>query len=111
MGKIINTIIGDLNEKKRYRENEKRAKALPAEYAQAYSDIKHYLWNTSGILTIEPLVSLVDMLEEAAANGKHVVDITGPDVAAFADELVRDESSYKDQQRKKLNDKLNKKDK
>lgn len=109
MGKIINTIIGDMGEKKKYRENEKRAKALPAEYAQAYSDIKHYLWNTSGILTIEPLVSLVDMLEEAAANGKHVVEVTGPDVAAFADDLVRGESSYKDQQRKKLNDKLNKK--
>lgn len=109
MNKIINTIIGDLNEKKKYRDNEKRAKALPAEYAEAYNDIKYYLWNTSGILTIEPLVSLVDMLEEAAANGKHVVDITGPDVAAFADELVRGERSYKDQQRKKLNDKLNKK--
>ena len=109
MSKIINTIIGDLSEKKKYRENEKRAKTLPPEYAQAYNDIKHYLWNTSGILTIEPLISLVDMLEEAAANGKHVIDITGPDVAAFADELVRGESSHKDQQHKKLNDKLNKK--
>jgi len=107
MGKIINTIIGDLSEKKKYRANEKRAKALPAEYAQAYDDIKHYLWNTSGILTIEPLVSLVEMLEEAAADGKRVVDVTGPDVAAFADDLVRGESSYKDQQRKKLNEKLN----
>jgi DNA-binding ferritin-like protein (Dps family) len=110
MGKIINTIIGDLNEKKRYRLTEKRAKALPTEYAAAYKEIKHYLWNTSGILTIAPLVSLVEMLEEAAADGKHVVDITGPDVAAFADELVRGESSYKDQQRKKLNEKLNNKD-
>jgi DNA-binding ferritin-like protein (Dps family) len=109
MGKIIHTIVGDLNEKKKYRMTEKRAKALPAEYAEAYAEIKHYLWNTSGILTIEPLVSLVDLLEEAAADGKRVVDITGPDVAAFADELVRGESSYKDQQRKKLNDKLNKK--
>jgi DNA-binding ferritin-like protein (Dps family) len=103
MGKIINTIIGDLSEKKKYRMNEKRAKALPAEYAQAYTDIKHYLWNTSGILTIEPLVSLVDLLEEAAAHGKSVVDITGSDVAAFADDLVRGERSYKDQQREKLN--------
>lgn len=109
MSKIINTIIGDMNEKKKYRENEKRAKALPTEYSEAYNEIKHYLWNTSGILTIEPLVSLVDMLEEAAADGKHVIDVTGSDVAAFADDLVRGESSYKDQQRKKLNDKLNKK--
>ncbi len=108
MSKIINTIIGDLTEKKKYRQNEKRAKALPTEYAEAYNDIKHYLWSTSGILTIDPLISLVDMLEEAAADGKHVVDVTGSDVAAFADDLVRGESSYKDQQRKKLNDKLNK---
>ncbi|HYG83607.1 MAG TPA: DUF1048 domain-containing protein [Verrucomicrobiae bacterium] len=108
MGKIIDTIIGDLNEKKKYRAVEKRAKALPAEYAEAYKKIKHYLWSTSGILTIDPPVSLVDMLEEAAADGRRVIDITGPDVAAFADEFVRGESSYNDQQRKKLNDKLSK---
>lgn len=109
MSKITDAIIGDLGEKKRYRENEKRAKMLPEEYAEAYDNIKKYLWRTSGILTIEPLISLVDMLEEAAASGKHVTDITGPDVAAFADDLVRDERSYKDTQRKKLNDRLNKK--
>lgn len=111
MGKIINTIIGDLDEKKRYRQTEKRAKALPAEYADAYKDIKNYLWKTSGILTIEPLLSLVEMLEEAAANNRRVVDVTGPDVSTLADDLVRGESSYKDQQRKKLNEKLNQKDK
>ena len=103
MGKILDTIIGDFKEKKKYRDNEKRAKTLPAEYAEAYRNIKHYLWNTSGILTIDPLVSLVDLLEEAAANGKHLVDITGPDIAAFADEFVRGEKSYFDSQRKKLN--------
>ena len=109
MGRIMNAIIGDLNEKKKYKENENRAKALPAEYAEVFRDIKHYLWNTSGVLTIEPLVSLVDLLEEAAADGKKVTDITGPDVAAFADELVRGVSSYKDQQRDKLNKKLGEK--
>ncbi len=103
MSKIIDTIIGDLNEKKRYRDNEKRAKALPDEYAKAYKEIRNYLWSTSGILTIEPLVSLVDLLEEAAANSKSVVEITGPDVAAFADEFVKGVSSYKDKQREKLN--------
>lgn len=108
MNKIINTIIGDLNEKKEYRDNEKRAKTLPAEYAEAYKQIRNYIWNTSGLLTIQPLIALVDLLEEAAASGKRVVDITGSDVAAFADELVRSESSWKDQQRKKLNDKFSK---
>lgn len=103
MGKIINTIIGDLKEKKEYRENEARAKALPTEYAAAYKEIRNYLWNTSGILTIEPLKVLVDLLEEAAADNRRVTDITGPDVAAFADELVRGEKSYFDDQRKRLN--------
>lgn len=110
MKNIIDFIIGDIKEKKKYRENEKRAKSLPKEYADAYTEIKHYLWNT-GMLTIEPLVPLVDLFEEAAANGKHVTEITGPDVAAFADDLLRGESSYRDHQRKKLNEKLNKKDK
>jgi len=109
MSKIINTIVGDLGEKKRYRQNEKRAKALPAEYAEAYKNIRNYLWTTSGILKIDPLVSLVDMLEQAAAEGKHVLEITGSDVAAFADEFVRGEISYKDQQSKKLNEKMSKK--
>jgi DNA-binding ferritin-like protein (Dps family) len=107
MGKLVNFIIGDFKAKKQYRENEKRAKRLPKEYSDAYNDIKSYLWNT-GMLTVEPLVPLVDLFEEAAANGKRVKEITGPDVASFADELLRGERSYKAQQSKKLNEKLNK---
>ena len=107
MRNIIDFIIGDFKAKKQYRDNEKRAKTLPKEYSDAYNDIKHYLWNT-GMLTVEPLVPLVDLFEEAAASGKHVKEIIGPDVASFADELLRGERSYKAQQSKKLNEKLNK---
>ena len=109
MSKIINTIIGDMEEKKLYRENEKRAKALPTEYAAAYKSIKHYIFSTSGILSAEPLYALVGMLEVAAAEGKRVTEITGPDVAAFADELVRGTKSYQDQQRQKLNKNMERK--
>lgn len=109
MGKIIDTIIGDLGEKKRYRAIEKRAKALPVEYRRSYTDIKHYLWNTSGILSMEPLASLVEMLEAATAEHRNIVDITGPDVAAFADELVRGEKTYFDRRREKLNKSVAKK--
>lgn len=108
MSSIINTIIGDMSEKKRYRAAEKRAKSLPTEYAEAYKDIRNYIWGTSGIVTIEPLVNLVDMLEEAAVAQKRVIEVTGPDVAAFADELVRGEASYKTTLGEKLNKKLNK---
>ena len=108
MSKIIDTIMGDLGEKKEYRENEKRAAALPTAYAKAYKEIKRYIFSTSGIVTIQPLVSLVDILEEAAANNQEVTDVTGINVAAFADELVRGERSYKSAQAQKLNDKFGK---
>jgi len=103
MGKIIDTIIGSLEEKREYKDNEARAKSLPGEYSTAYKEIRNYLFQTSGIVTMEPLKVLVDILEEAAANGKHVLEVTGPDVAAFADELVRGAKSYQGEKGKKLN--------
>ena len=103
MGKIIETIMGSLEDKREYKRNEARAKALPAEYAAAYIEIKKYIFQTSGIENMDPLKVLVDLLEEAAANGRRVIDVTGPDVAAFADELVRGEKTYFDKLRQKLN--------
>lgn len=100
---IIDKLVGDISEKKRFRANEKRAKSLPTEYRDAYENIRNYLWSTSGVESFDPLISLVDLLEEAAADGRKVVDITGPDVAAFADDLIKGESSYQDKQREKLN--------
>jgi len=106
MGKIIDTLIGSLEEKQEYKKNEARAKALPKEYFTAYKDIKNYIFRTSGIVSMKPLEDLVDILEEAAANDKQVLEVTGPDVAAFVDELVRDAKSYQGEQRNKLNEKL-----
>lgn len=108
MSKLLNLVMGDFAEKKRYRESEKRAQALPSEYARAYNDIKQYLWNTSGILTTDPLVHLVELFEEASADGKSITEVVGSDVAAFADEFVSDDASYRNRQRQKLNKKFNK---
>jgi DNA-binding ferritin-like protein (Dps family) len=108
MGKIIDSIIGSLDEKRAYKANEARAKALPAAYHEAYKNIKNYLFNTSGILSMKPLETLVDILEGAAAQHKNVTDVIGKDVAAFANELVKDEPSYQQMQSAKLNSKINK---
>ena len=91
MSKITDKVAGSMEQKRKYKENEKRAEALPKEFAEAYKAIRNYLWDTAGIVNVEPLVALVDMFEEAAANGKKVKDITGEDVAAFADEFVKGE--------------------
>ncbi len=43
------------------------------------------------------------MFEEAAANGRSVVDVTGKNVAAFCDEFTKDSHTYTDNWRDKLN--------
>lgn len=47
MSKIIDTIIGNLDEKREYKKNEERTKALPAEYAIPYKEMKNYIFRTS----------------------------------------------------------------
>ena len=52
MSKIIDTIIGSLEEKKAYKQNEARAKALPPEYATAYKEIQKYIFSSTGLLSM-----------------------------------------------------------
>jgi len=103
MANIIEAVTGDLSEKKRFRAIQKRVKALPADYRVAYEEIQKYMWATSGIETIQPFEALVELFEEGAAEGRHPLDITGDDVAAFADELARGEKGYFAKRRDALN--------
>ncbi|WP_088035032.1 DUF1048 domain-containing protein [Evansella clarkii] len=49
---------------------------------------------------------ILDLFEEGAAENKKVTDLTGEDVAAFCDELVKDATTWQDQYREKLNDSI-----
>jgi DNA-binding ferritin-like protein (Dps family) len=100
MSDFIKKIIGD---KKEWREMEARAKALPKEYQIVYGDVKEYIWKTSGLGAIDIFKGLLDLFEEGAANGKEVLEITGDDVAAFCDELLRGSKTYTEDWRQKLN--------
>lgn len=46
---------------------------------------------------------LIDLFESGAANGKHVLDVTGNDVAAFCEELMRSAQTYTENWHEKLN--------
>lgn len=109
MHSFLEKIIGDISGKREWNAMEKRAKALPRDYKIAYEEIKQYLWKSSGVSTIDAFKTLLDMFEEGAANDRKVLDITGDDVAAFCDELVRGEKSYFEDCRKKLNKNIAKK--
>jgi DNA-binding ferritin-like protein (Dps family) len=69
--------------------------------------MQKYIW-TTGVAsnwTDSKFVfeSLLDMLEDAAADGRKITDVTGSDVAAFLDELKLKNSDWKDKYREKLN--------
>ncbi|WP_409296816.1 DUF1048 domain-containing protein [Peribacillus sp. SCS-26] len=106
---IFEKILGSMDEKREWRKMEERANTLPSEYRGAYKAIQKYMWTAGGGLTdwkdISRIYSgLLDLFEEGAAEGKKVTDLTGKDVAAFCDDLVKDEPTWKDKYRKKLND-------
>lgn len=49
---------------------------------------------------------LIDLFEEGASNGKSILEVTGEDVAAFVDELLKNTRTYTDDWRTKLNNEI-----
>ncbi|WP_096185741.1 DUF1048 domain-containing protein [Evansella halocellulosilytica] len=105
---FIEKIIGSMDEKRKWKEMEARAKALPKEYHNAYKAIQKYMWTAGGVTEWKDISrifgGILDLFEEGAAEGKNVTDLTGEDVAAFCDELMKDEKTWMDKYRTKLND-------
>lgn len=85
--------------KKQWRAHMARVKALPQDYQIAYKEIQRYLFKVGPIELTEGtalLSGIVDLFEEGAALGKGVLDVTGNDVAAFCDDLIKDSRTYTD---------------
>ena len=105
---IFEKMIGSLDDKREWKRMEERAKKLPSEYSNAYNAIKKYMWTTGGPSdwkeTSRIFGGILDLFEEGAAEDKKVTDLTGEDVAAFCDDLVKDTKTWNDKYRKKLND-------
>lgn len=111
---IIKLLIGDLEEKRVYKQLMKRVDALPKDYRFAFRKIQHYMFTVgppSGDMTIftdlTMFTNLVDLLESSAADGKPVLDIIGSDVSGFCDEFMRASVTQTDNA-DKLREKLNK---
>ena len=85
--------------KKDWRAHVARVKALPQDYQIVYKEIQKYLFkvgpveltNGTGLLS-----GIADLFEEGAASGKGVLEVTGRDVAAFCDDLIKDSKTYAD---------------
>jgi len=106
MNDFLKKIIGD---KKEWKAMEARAKALPKDYQVVYHEIQQYIWKSSGLESIDVFKGLLDLFEEGAADGKNALEITGSNVAAFCDELVKGAKTYVDKWRETLNNDIAKK--
>ena len=85
--------------KKEWRAHVARVKALPKDYQIVYKEIQKYLFKVGPVELTDGtglLSGIIDLFEEGAAMKKGVLEVTGRDVAAFCDELIKDSKTYTD---------------
>lgn len=63
----------------------------------------------TGWISLHIQYELIDLFEAGALEGRQVLDITGEDVASFADELVANAKTYVSKYREDLNESIMKK--
>ncbi|HBL49681.1 DUF1048 domain-containing protein [Syntrophomonas wolfei] len=95
-----------IESKREYRQQMARVEALPKDYQYVFKKIQEHMWMFaagSGYDMMEIHSGLIELFEAGAADGKHVLEITGEDVAAFCDELLRSARTYTEDWREALN--------
>lgn len=103
MPRFLDRLIGN---RKQWRAVQARAGALPHDYRIVYGEIKTYVWKFSagnGLDTVAVLEDLLGLFETGAADGRRALEVTGEDVAAFCDDLLRNASTYTQKWREALN--------
>lgn len=85
--------------KKEWKAHVARVKALPKDYQIVYNEMQKYFYKVGPFELSEGmglLSGIVDLFEEGASMGKGVLEVTGSDVAAFCDDLIKDSKTYAD---------------
>lgn len=106
MIKFIQKMIGDKNE---YKDQMARVEELPKDYRFVFEKIHGYIWSFAGGDGSDMLKAqneLIELFETSAADGRHVLEVTGEDVAGFCDEFIRDAKKWTDNYSEKLNRKM-----
>lgn len=83
--------------KKEWRALGARVRALPQDYQIVYKEMQKYFFKVGPVELTEGmglLAGIVELFEAGAAAGKGALDVTGRDVAAFCDDLMKDSQTY-----------------
>ena len=99
---------------KELRSFESRVKKLPADYQEAWENIKANLWphtDLTGRNLMPILDGVVGLLEETAAEGQSAREVLGDDIKGFCLALAGEEGvkSFRDKWREQLNSNIAKK--
>lgn len=97
--------------KKEWRAHMARVKKLPKDYQIVYKEIQKYLFKVGPVELIDGidlLSGIIDLFEEGVAMGKDVLKVTGSDVAAFCDNLIKDSKTYADIYQESANQEVSK---
>ncbi len=95
-----------IKSKREYKQQMARVEALPKDYQYVFKKIQGHMWMFaagSGYDMMKIHYDLIELFESGAADGKHVLEITGEDVAGFCDELLRSARTYTENWREALN--------
>ena len=109
---MLNVIRSIRASKKEHLRHMQRVSNLPEDYRFVYQKIQDYIWSFaggSGMDMLKTQYDLLDLFESGAIENKHVLEITGKDVASFCDNLIQDNTLWTKKLRKRLNHKINKK--
>ncbi|MEG0451547.1 MAG: DUF1048 domain-containing protein, partial [Coprobacillus sp.] len=101
-----------IESKREYKEAMKRVDKLPEDYQYVFKKIQEHMWmfaSGAGYDMMEIHYGLIELFEQNAAEGKDVLEVTGDDVAAFCEDLLRSASTYTENWRIKLNQDIHKK--
>ena len=101
-----------MEEKREYKAQMARVQMLPQDYQYVYKKIQERMWmfaSGAGYDIMQIHYDLIDLFEAGAAEGKTVLQITGDDVAAFCDDLLRSAKTNTDNQREAFNRDIQKK--
>jgi DNA-binding ferritin-like protein (Dps family) len=109
--RIQDAIEGKKKWQAKWRAHMARVKALPQDYQIVYKEIQNYLFKVGPVeLTdgTDLLSGIIDLFEEGAALGKGVLEVTGRDVAAFCDDLIKDSKTFADTLQESVDQEVNK---
>jgi DNA-binding ferritin-like protein (Dps family) len=114
--KVQDALEGKRTWQKKWRAHQARVKALPQDYQIVYKEIQNYLFKVGPVeltegtdfLSTDLFSGIIDLFEEGAARGKGVLEITGSDVAAFCDDLIKDSKTFADILQESIAEEVNK---